>query len=117
MTEKNQQAISEDSSAGLFQDGIKKSDFAKHRAEYDRSHFKVKFFNGDKLMADINLRNLFIKYTNTDPANQKEQLALFIRALTQSFKNIPDSFDQAKGHLLPKVMSRANFVNSTRSEE
>ena len=75
--------------------------------KYDQEHFRLKHANGE----EMNLTSLFQEHCQLAPKDRQGQLTRIVQAFLTAREELPDSFEEARPNLRPKIWLRSSMVN------
>lgn len=79
----------------------------QRRFQYDKENCRLTVASGE----EINLTNLYQEHCQVPPGDRPAHLARVIQGFLAGKDELPDSFDDARPNLRPKIWLRASMVN------
>ncbi len=79
----------------------------RRELKYDQENFRLRHSNGE----EINLTSLFQEHCQLPPKDRQAQLKRIVQAFLTARDELPESFDEARPNLRPKVWLRWSIVN------
>lgn len=96
--------------AQLFIDHMRKAGEARS-IRFDKAEFQLLIAEGEQA-GIVNLRNFYAEYCQLSPADRKRYLPDIVQAILTPRAELPESFEEVKPKLRPKIWARAGIEHT-----
>jgi hypothetical protein len=80
--------------------------------KFDADEFQLVIAGEGDQHGIVNLRNFYAEFCNLSPADRKKYLPETILAIIAPRDELPENFEEIKGHLRPKIWARAGIEHT-----